>query len=160
LSLRRSYVTTKRIYTGEFTGGKSAPVTKEHRRPPSQSGSAATLLERSIPRISEHASATATAVFRSLWRAPEAKMMLLTPLIFTVVFGSMILRRTGQPPEYTRPLIAMGGMIFVLLGLLQMAGNQFGFDRSGFRVFVLVSAARKDILFICWLSRCRSCPCF
>jgi hypothetical protein len=36
------------------------------------------------------------------------------------------------------------GMIF--LGLIQLAGNQFGFDRSGFRVFVLAAASRKDIL--------------
>jgi hypothetical protein len=28
----------------------------------------------------------------------------------------------------------------------QLAGNQFGFDRSGFRTFVLAPAARKDIL--------------
>jgi hypothetical protein len=144
LSLRRSYVTTKRIYTGEFTAGKLAPLTKKERVVPTEG--AARFLERSIPRLSEQASAIATASFRSLWRAPEAKMMLLSPLIFTVVFGSVVFRRLVEPPGFLRPLMAMGGMAFVLLGLLQLAGNQFGFDRSGFRVFVLASAPRKDIL--------------
>ncbi len=45
-----------------------------------------------------------------------------------------------------RPLIAIGGMGFVLLGMLQLMGNQFGFDRDGFRVFVLCAAPRRDIL--------------
>ena len=34
----------------------------------------------------------------------------------------------------------------VLLGVLQLTGNQFGFDRDGFRVFVLCAAPRRDIL--------------
>ena len=45
-----------------------------------------------------------------------------------------------------RPLVAIGGMAFVLLGVVQMMANQFGFDRDGFRVFVLSAAPRRDIL--------------
>ena len=37
-------------------------------------------------------------------------------------------------------------MVFVLLGVLQLMANQFGFDRDGFRVFVLCAAPRRDIL--------------
>ena len=36
--------------------------------------------------------------------------------------------------------------MFVLFGLVQLMANQFGFDRDGFRVFVLSSARRRDIL--------------
>jgi hypothetical protein len=45
-----------------------------------------------------------------------------------------------------RPLIATGGMVFVLLGVTQMMGNVFGFDRDGFRVFVLSAVPRRDVL--------------
>ncbi len=73
-------------------------------------------------------------------------MMLLSPLIMIPIFGSMLWRgRQGIPPSL-RPLIAIGGMGLVLLGMLQLMANQFGFDRDGFRVFVLSAARRRDIL--------------
>ena len=34
----------------------------------------------------------------------------------------------------------------ILLTMIQLVGNQFGFDRSGFRVYVLCAAPRRDIL--------------
>jgi hypothetical protein len=34
----------------------------------------------------------------------------------------------------------------VLFGMGQLAGNQFGFDRGGFRAFVLCPAPRRDVL--------------
>jgi hypothetical protein len=34
----------------------------------------------------------------------------------------------------------------ILFSMTQLAGNQFGFDRSGFRVFVLGPADRRDVL--------------
>jgi hypothetical protein len=45
-----------------------------------------------------------------------------------------------------RPLLAYGASGMVLLGMVQIIGNQFGFDRNGFRVFVLCGAPRRDIL--------------
>src|SRR5258707_1188718 len=39
-----------------------------------------------------------------------------------------------------------GGILLVLFGMLQLMANQFGFDRDGFRVFVLCAASRRDIL--------------
>jgi len=83
---------------------------------------------------------------RSLLRAPEAKMMLLTPVIMIPIFGSMLWRGSANIPEYFRPLVAFGAMLFVLLGMVQMMTNQFGFDRDGFRIFVLSPASRRDIL--------------
>jgi len=151
-SLWRSYRTTLRIYTGQLTGGK---------RPPAAAGVAdaapktatpaavlptVTLLERKLPGLSEQAAAIALAGFRSLLRAPEAKMVLLSPIIMLVVFGGMFLTRGGNPPEYVRPMIATGAFAMILLSMGQVVGNQFGFDRSGFRVFVLCSAPRGDIL--------------
>ena len=56
------------------------------------------------------------------------------------------LERTAAIPESLRPLVAIGGMVLVLFGVVQLMGNQFGFDRDGFRVFVLSPASRRDIL--------------
>jgi len=104
------------------------------------------LLEARLPGLSEPVSAVALAGFWSLVRAPEAKMMLLTPVIMGPILGSMLWRQRHMIPEPVRPLVATGGMVFVLLGVVQMMGNLFGFDRDGFRVFVLSAAPRRDIL--------------
>jgi ABC-2 type transport system permease protein len=104
------------------------------------------LLEARLPGLSEPVSAVALGGFRSLVRSPEAKMMLLSPLIMIPIFGSMLWRGRAGIPEALRPLVAIGGMVLVLFGVMQLMGNQFGFDRDGFRVFVLSPASRRDIL--------------
>jgi ABC-2 type transport system permease protein len=58
----------------------------------------------------------------------------------------MVLRGNANPPELLRPLIATGGIGMILLILSQLAGNQFGFDRNGFRSYVLSPTMRRDIL--------------
>jgi uncharacterized membrane protein len=143
--LWRSYRTTLRLYSGHFTSGKELPaVAVAPSAKPQQAG--VPKLERRLPWVSEHASAIALASYRGLTRAPEAKMMLLGPVILVIVFGSMALTRRVQPPPSMRPLLADGAMAMVMLTLVQLAGNQFGFDRNGFRVFVLCPARRSDIL--------------
>jgi ABC-2 type transport system permease protein len=150
VSLRRSYLTTLQIYTGKFTAG--IPTTSPPATPAATAPStipkkyAAALLEKKFPRVSEYASVTAAASFRSLMRAPEAKMMLLSPVIMLFVFGGMFLFQPGDPPELMKPLMAAGGHAFMLFMLVGVMGNQFGFDRSAFRVFVLSPAPRRDIL--------------
>jgi hypothetical protein len=144
-SLWRSYRTTQRIYTGKLTSGRrkrAVPV-----EAPAQPGPRRELLlERKIPRLSEQAAAIALAGFRSLVRAPEAKMILLSPVIMLVLFGSLFATRSQPVPAGVRPLMAFGAVAMVLLSMLGFLGNQFGFDRSGFRVFVLCGASRRDIL--------------
>jgi hypothetical protein len=143
-SLWRSYRTTVRLYTGQFSSGKRRRVAVV---PTARTGERrAKLLEKHLPWVSEHASAIALAGFRSLTRAPEVKMMLLTPIILVVVFGSIFLTRSMELPETLRSLPAFGAMAMILFCMVQLVGNQFGFDRSGFRVFVLCAAQRKDIL--------------
>jgi hypothetical protein len=144
-SLWRSYRTTVRLYRGEFTAGK-----KGHARPPARMPGAGKppggMLEWRLPGLSEHAAVIALGGFRSLVRSPEGKMMLLTPVILVVVFGSMVLTQAAQPEEGTRPLMAFGGMALILVTMVQLIGNQFGFDRNGFRVFVLCPAPRREVL--------------
>jgi hypothetical protein len=144
-SLWRAYRTTIRLYQGESTNPKGRRVPAAA-APSSPSKRGSLLLEARLPGLSEPVSAITLGGFRALLRAPEAKMMLLTPLIMVPIFGSMILRGSHDLPELIRPLIAIAAMVLVLFGVLQLMGNQFGFDRDGFRVFVLCAANRRDIL--------------
>jgi len=153
-SLCRAYRTTLRLYTGHYTSGQTAgaPTRGVRNGAPVRTLQAGRgrvgLLERKLPGLSEQTSAMTLAVFRSLLRAPEAKMLLLTPLLLLVIFGSGFLATAGRTdlPEAVRPLIAFGTMIMVLFSMSGVLGNQFGFDRDGFRVFVLSPARRCDIL--------------
>ncbi|AGA28016.1 ABC-2 transporter permease [Singulisphaera acidiphila] len=150
VSLGRAYRATIALYQGEPINRKGRPTPDPALAPtanPRKPGTS--LLEARLPGLSEPVSAIALGSLRSILRAPEAKMMLLTPLIMGVIFGSMLWNLWSQrfaTPEPLRPMIAIGGMLFVFFGVLPLVGNQFGFDRDGFRVFVLSAAPRRDIL--------------
>ncbi|WP_435017194.1 ABC transporter permease [Tundrisphaera sp. TA3] len=144
-SLGRAYRSTIRAHQGLDASRK----TRRASRPspaatPGRAGSS--LLEASFPGLSEPVSAIALGGLRSLLRAPEAKMMLLSPLIMFPILGTVFFRQGAAMPEGVRPFLAVGAMICLLFGFLQLMGNQFGFDRDGFRVFVLSAARRSDIL--------------
>jgi hypothetical protein len=142
-----------RLYTGEYTSGRTAGVparsaSERDPLPALRAGRIRTsLLERKLPWLSDQASVITLAAFRSLLRAPEAKMLLLSPLLLLIIFGSMSLT-AGQKdmPVAARPLLSFGAMALVLFSMSHLLGNQFGFDRDGFRVFVLSPARRRDIL--------------
>jgi len=149
-SLRRSYRTTMRLYTGHFNAKPSSAASIATAAKPAALGKSgkypAAFLERKISGLSEHASAVTMASLRAMMRAPEAKLMLLSPIIMLFVFGGMFFNRRVPPPELMRPLMASGGFTFIFFMTLGMVGNQFSFDRSGFRTYVLSPASRKDIL--------------
>jgi hypothetical protein len=63
-----------------------------------------------------------------------------------IVFSGMFFNQSNTPPELVRPLIASGGFGFIFLMMVGIVGNQFSFDRSGFRTYVLSPAPRRDIL--------------
>jgi uncharacterized membrane protein len=153
-SMWRAYRSTLRMYVGRaHTRPRAhAPVSRPEPEEAAPTGALATpvikgnSLEKQLPFVSEHASAIAVAGFRSLLRAPEAKLLLITPVIMVIIFVGSTRSRSSEIPEMVRPLMAFGGMGMILLSLIQVIGNQFGFDRSGFRVFVLCPARRRDIL--------------
>lgn len=145
VSLRRAYRTTLGIFQGESTNRSAPAISKDAPAAPARKPGQS-LLEVRIPGLSEPVTAIALGGLRSLLRSPEAKMSLMTPVIMCVIFGSMIFKTRQTMPESFRALIPIGGMVFILLGVLQLACNQFGFDRDGFRVYVLSAAPRRDIL--------------
>lgn len=144
-SLWRGYRTAVRIYTGDFSAGKNQTLPGPARLPKIEKPSVE-LLERTIPWVSESAAAIAFAGFRSLVRAPEAKLLLLTPIIVVVVFAAIYMNGTAEVPIAVRPLLAFGSLTLILFTLSQLVGNQFGFDRTGFRAFVLSPVSRREIL--------------
>lgn len=148
-SLWRGYRTTLRIYTGQYTAGSSQPRQAAEPAPAADAPPVKRrpiLLDRRLPWLSEHAQAVALGTFTSLLRAPETKMIMLSPLIMGFLFGALALSNRASPPEAVRPLIVLGSMAMVLLTMQQLAANLFGFDRGGFRVFVLCPAPRRQIL--------------
>jgi hypothetical protein len=164
-SLRRSYRTTVRFYLGDFRSDQSTtdaaratvpaaprPIDAQVAPPPTGVQTAqpplAGMVGKSLPWIPEQAAATGLATLRSLLRAPEVKMMLLTPLILGgVIMASRLAGRGGTPvPPAFRSMIALGIVVTVVVSLSQLFQNQFGFDRSAFRIFVLSPAPRRQIL--------------
>jgi ABC-2 type transport system permease protein len=144
-SLRRAYRTTVGMYQGKYTSlqGRRARAAA---RPARAGTRSVAFLEARVPGVSEPVSAVALAGLRGLARAPETKMMLLSPLLLLVFFGMTVWRTRQNIPEAMRPLVAIGGLALVPFCLLQILSNQFGFDRDGFRVFILSAASRRDIL--------------
>jgi len=74
-------------------------------------------------------------------------MVLLTPLIFACIFGSMAM--TGDMndlPDIARPWAGIGVLSMSIMVMLQLMFNVFGLDRQGFRAYVLSPVPRRDIL--------------
>lgn len=158
ISLRRAYGTTLRLYQGDFSRGRRQPVGRA--LPPGAMASVKTaarpgkadqprptsFISARLPGISDRASAVSMAALRSWTRATEIKMALLTPMFMVVVFGRMF-TRPGNAPELLRPLSASGMAAFIMIfAMLGPMGNQFAYDRAGFRAFVLSPMPRRDLL--------------
>lgn len=141
-SLAIAYRSTLRAYTGAHNRNYRA-ITRQGAKASVKDS----LLDWKLPLLSDPQSVLALATFRATLRAPEAKMALLTPLIFACIFGGMILTGgTDDLPDLARPWLGIAALGVSLVGMLQMILNMFGLDRQGFRAYVLMPAQRRDIL--------------
>jgi hypothetical protein len=151
LGLLRAYRNTVRFYRGE-TGRKPAAakaVSASAARATNGPRDRATtgFLECHLPLAPEQAAAVALATLRSLLRAPEVKMAWASSFIVTLILGgTFLVRSTGNVAEAWKPFIATGSVVFPVFFLAQFFGNQFGFDRDGFRSLMLSPADRRLIL--------------
>jgi hypothetical protein len=143
LGLRRAYTATMRFYQGQARVGAiavrpaNAPLRQENRN----------LIERTLPLLPEDSGTLALAAFRSMSRAPEVKMALVTSFIMLIVFAALMFSGGARKiPEAAKPFIATGSVSFVFLSMLQLMFNQFGVDRDGFRSLVLLPVRRDHIL--------------
>ncbi len=165
LSLWRSYKSTMRYYTGVAGRNEAAPASVQQTHVPREPATAiepsttlrdtsarATspkrlLIERALPRISEHTSAILFCSLQNLLRAPEAKMLLVGP----IVFGGLMLivvasNRVPSLPAGTGPLAWLGAVATLPFMSMMTMLNVFGMDRNGFRCFILMPVEREAIL--------------
>jgi hypothetical protein len=148
LGLRRAYRSTVRFYQGE-TGGRAADRAARTVAPTRAGPRPATagLLERRVSALPEPAAAVMLGTSQSMLRAPEVKMALGMSFVVTVVFGGwLVLAGPATVSEDVKPLIVTGALAFSLFMLSQFLANQFGYDRDGFRTFVLSPVDRRWIL--------------
>jgi len=146
-SLQRSYRTTVAFTTGARSSAKSATAP---RATPEMSPSAARkplLVERTLPFVADAEAAIAFATLRALLRAPEAKLLLLSPIILLGLFGFLLGKNPAldQLGDYA-PAMSLGAASTGLLSIMQLIQNQFGLDRAGFRAFVLSPVPRAGVL--------------
>jgi ABC-2 type transport system permease protein len=143
LGIRRAYRTTIRFYQGAAAGSKIKKKTRKEKTVTFTKNS----LAESLPFVSDEASALAMAFFQNLKRAPEIKMMLATNLFMMLFFSMMMFfQHPGSIGSNFKPFITVGVIMFSFFGLVQLMFNQFGYDRSGFRLLVLSPVSRKYIL--------------
>lgn len=104
-------------------------------------------LERGFPWLSPHQAAVAWNSLRSLARAPEAKLALVWPiLVLVMLLGGVMSGQKWQIAPEWRALAGVGICFFVMMGVNSLLQNQFGFDRDGFRCFLLAPLAEDDLL--------------
>ena len=103
--------------------------------------------DRDLPLVPPDVSALTLAFFRSQMRAPELRMVFASQFIMIVVFGSIFSRSGGMLAEsgLFAPMIP-GIIMLTLFGLMQLFGNQFGYDRHAFRCLVLLPTPRRSVL--------------
>ena len=148
LGLRRAYRSTLRFYHGQ-TGGKAGrtgaePATAKVTAPVKARRN---WLEFRLPAVPEAAAAVALGSLRSMLRAPEVKMAWGTGFLVTMILGASVLSRgVSSMPDALKPFVLLLAMGLSLFMLVQFLGNQFGYDRQGFRAFVLSPMDRRWIL--------------
>jgi ABC-2 type transport system permease protein len=146
LGLSRAYRATLRFYRAEE---RMKPARTRPAGPPRPAKAASNWIERQLPWLPEDTAALALAQFRSMTRAPEVRMMLALGLFMAVFLPAMIFWRGGSPmhlPEAGKPFAGTVTVVMVLFTLLQLVCNQFGCDRDGFRVLVLLPTPRERLL--------------
>lgn len=141
--LARAYQSTLRFYRGY---SKTVPVKiAAAARAPAVSGK--NFLEKQIPFLPAEVAPLFLAFFRSLSRAPEVKMALLTNLVLILVVAAGAVARVAKSMgDSTRPFLGTAAVAITFFGLLQLVFNQFGYDREGFRSLVLLPASRRHVL--------------
>jgi len=146
LGLRRAYRTTLNFYQGVSGRPRRGETAASPVAP--GAGSGKTLLDLRLPAVvPDPAAAVACGTFRSMLRAPEVKLAwAMSFLVTLIVGGSVLFRPSTKIPEPVRPFVVTSALAFSLFMQVQFLANQFGFDRQGFRAYVLSPVERRFIL--------------
>ena len=159
-SLRRSYRKTIGAQTidergfdrARPAGAAAAPTTRSetpdgvHAREPARParlprGYITRLASRHVP---DHAGAIAWAGMRLWLRAPQGKMVLLSPIMLIMLY--MLLFYGGTSSDVRADVTVLSFIGLIMLQSLGLLANQFGQDRGGFRAMALVAAPPAQVL--------------
>jgi hypothetical protein len=148
LGLIRAYGSTLKFQRGETGGRASAGI-----RVCAGQGITSTspqahsrFLELRIPVLPEESCAVALAEFRSMLRAPEMKIMFGMLVLILMIFVESRSTMDSKILEPMQLFLIPSALMFMAILLIPLVGNQFGFDRDGFRCLVLSPAERRWIL--------------
>lgn len=145
LGLMVGYRGARRLYCGTGGGDRAAAAGTAAKSGPT---SRPNFVARELPWLRGDTTALALANFRSLIRAPEVRIALVSYVAVMVVLGvSMLARTSVDAPAALKLFLPSGIAIFTVFGIMQVMGNQFGFDRDGFRALVLLPLPRHQVLF-------------
>ncbi|OYW13427.1 MAG: hypothetical protein B7Z55_16875, partial [Planctomycetales bacterium 12-60-4] len=106
------------------------------------------MVEWPLAWASEPVAAIAWSTLRALMRAPEAKMMVLSPMILLLMFGGAMVMGRGDNsmPAELKSFLPVAALGLSIAGVSQVSQNLFGGDRAGFRSFVLSGVPRRSVL--------------
>ncbi len=151
VSLRMNLRQTLRYYRGtseawSTTQGMSPVRSQAQQANDSTTRKKVLLIERSFPFVSQETSAVIAMTLQSMIRAPEVKIFLFIPFFapFAMLGLSQVL--TIADSSIVKALLAYGIVSFGLFMATGLFGNMFGYDRAGFRSFVLSPLPRHRIL--------------
>jgi hypothetical protein len=124
-----------------------------------RAGSFGGLWDRTIPGLSEGASAVAFTQYRLALRTPRGKATMFTPIIVPLLLAGLAYRRSGGAVFATGgglPLsyfsgglglsLAAFGSFVSILALIPFALNQFGVDKAGFTRQMLSPLSIRELL--------------
>ena len=155
LSLRRSYRRTLRFLTVGDDGGRRetrredrVAATRPKVHPPRATslarGRLQGIVERLFGRLPEHTRAVAWSSMLLWRRAPQGKMVMLSPILLILLY--VVAFSQFGSSELSAHFSALAFLALVLMMCLTLLANQFGQDGGGFRTVLLVGAAPKEIL--------------
>lgn len=104
-------------------------------------------IEKDWLRLTNPQAAVAMATLRSHSRSPEIKIAMLVWFVLLVVMA-VILNSNGisLSNSWLNVLFGFGVAAMASMGVNQLVANQFGFDRDGFRSYLIFPVCSRDLL--------------
>ena len=144
VALRLSYRAAVRLAKGTDLGtSRAAPVAVAVKTTKPR------LAEWRLPGVPEPAAAVAVSAFRAMSRSPEIRATMVGGGVMLVVFAVGVYASVDgltRLPAEARPVLGFAAVGFMTALSSGLVGNLFGFDRAGFRAYVLSPASRRDML--------------
>lgn len=141
LSLSGAYRSSMRAYLGTETQVTASAATNEKK------SAKVSRMARQLPGLTEQQSALTMLCFQNILRAPEIRLMLLTPAIIAFVYGTMLVgSQRISLPDTSRPFLGVGAVAMTCFSFAPMLMNMFAFDRAGFRLYMLMPVRRRELL--------------